>query len=80
MGRLAKADQSGDVAYGDRRLLDQQLRGDVQSAGEQILAKGHLAKLCVGAGHLTRRAGKHSGNLLQRQRTPVMASDDHARE
>jgi hypothetical protein len=78
--RLAKADQPGDVAHGDRRLLDQQLCGDVQAAREQILAEGALAELCVGARDLTRRARKRTGDLLQRQGTPVVTSDDHARE
>jgi hypothetical protein len=80
MRRLAKADQSGDVAHGDRRLLDQQLRGHLQAAREQILAEAALAELRIGARHLTRRAGKRTGNLLKRQRTPVVASDDQASE
>ncbi len=54
MRRLAKADQSGNVTHGDRRLLDQQLCGDVQTAREQVLAEGALAELRVGARHLTR--------------------------
>jgi hypothetical protein len=80
MGSLAKADQPGDVAHGDRRLLDQQLRGDVQAAREQILAEGRLAELRVGARHLARRAGKRPGDLVERQRTAVVASDDDTRE
>jgi hypothetical protein len=80
MRRLTKADQSGHVAHRDRRLLDQQLRGDVQAACEQILAEAHLAELRVGARHLAWRAGKRPGDLLQRQGTPIMASDYDARE
>jgi hypothetical protein len=54
MRRLAKADQPGDVAHRDCRLLDQQLRRHFQSACEQILAKGRLAELRVCARQLAR--------------------------
>ncbi len=80
MGRLAEADQPGDIAYGDRRLLDQQLCGHVQAARQQILTEGRIAELRVGAGHLTRRARQRPRDLIERKRTPVMACDDDTRQ
>jgi hypothetical protein len=52
--RLPESDEPGHVAHRDRGLLDQQLRGDVQTAREQILAEGDLAKLGVGPCELAR--------------------------
>jgi hypothetical protein len=78
MRRLAKAHEPRHVAHRDRGLLDQQLRGHVQAARNQILAEGDLAELGIGARELTRRAGQRPGDPLERQRTPVVASDDHA--
>jgi hypothetical protein len=76
MGRLAKADQPRHIAHGDRRLLDQQLRGDIQTAAQQILAKGPLSKLPIDTGKLARRAAKRASDFIERQRPPVMACDD----
>jgi hypothetical protein len=64
--RLAKADQPGDVAHRDRRLLDQQLRRYFESACEQILAKGHLAELRICARQLARRARQCPRHLIER--------------
>jgi hypothetical protein len=80
MGCLAKADQPGDVAYGDRRLLDQKLRRHFEATCEQILAEGSLAELSVCARQLARRARQGPRDLIERQRTPVVTCDNDARQ
>jgi hypothetical protein len=54
--RVAVADELGDVAHGDRRLLGQQLGGRGHASREQVLVKARLAELRVRALHLARRA------------------------
>jgi hypothetical protein len=80
MRRLTKSHKPRNVAHRDRRLLDQQLRGDVQATREQILTEGDIAELGIGAGELAWRAGQSPGDLLERQRSPVVTSDDDARK
>jgi hypothetical protein len=70
---LTKPHESRHVAHGDRRLFDQQLRGDIQTAREQVLAEGDLAELGVRAGELTRRAGERACDSVERQGLPVVA-------
>jgi hypothetical protein len=78
--RLAIADQPRDVAHGDRRLLGQQLRRCRHAPGEQILGEAEVAELRVRPLHLARRAADGAGDHSERQRAPVVARDDHARE
>jgi hypothetical protein len=75
MRSLAKPHEPRHVAHGDRGLLDQQLGGDFQAAGQQVLAKSHLAELGVDAGELARRGGERPRDPVERQRPPVVARD-----
>jgi len=77
---MAVADQLGDVAHGDRRLLGQKLRGRGHASREQVLVKARLAELRVGALHLARRAGDRARDRGERQPPAVVARDDDARE
>jgi hypothetical protein len=52
--RLAIADQPRHVAHRDRGLLHQKLRGSSHSSRQQILTKGRLPELGVGACYLPR--------------------------
>jgi hypothetical protein len=78
--RLAVADDARDVAHGDRRLLDQELRSGPHAARQQVLAERGLPELGVGARQLPRRAGERPRDVLERERAAVVARDRHARE
>jgi hypothetical protein len=77
--RLAVPHEPRDVAHRDRGLLDQQLRGDAQPAGEQILAEAHFPELRVRSRDLARGARERPRHPLQRQRLAVVAGDGEAR-
>ena len=77
---LAEAHEPCHITHRDRGLLDQQLCGHVQTARQQILAESDLAELSIDTRELARRTGKRASDLLERQRTPVVASDDDTRE
>jgi hypothetical protein len=76
--RLTKPHEPCDVAHCNRRLLDQQLRGDVQAARVQILAEGRLAELGVRTRQLARRAGQCPCDPIKRQPSPVVTRDHDA--
>jgi hypothetical protein len=76
--RLTVADDAGDVAHGDRGLLDQKLRRRAHAPRQQILAEGALAELRVGARQLPRRTGERAGDPIERQRAAVVARDRRA--
>jgi hypothetical protein len=64
-----------DIAHGDRRLLDQQLRSRPHSACEQILAERRLAEVRIRPRHLPRRARQRPRDTLERERAAVVARD-----
>jgi hypothetical protein len=80
MRRLTEADQPRHLADAQRRLLDQQLGGCPQPARVEILAKGRLAELRVGAVELSRRARERSRHPRERERTAIVTGNRHPRE
>jgi hypothetical protein len=78
--RLAKTNEPCHIPHGYRRLLDQQLRGDVQATCEQVLAKSDVAELGVSASELTGRAGERPRYFLKCQRPAVVTCDDDTRQ
>jgi hypothetical protein len=78
--RLAIADEPRDIAYWDRRLLDQELCGCRHPPRVQVLVKAQLAELRIRALDLARRARDGPGYVRERQPSPVVPRDDDARE
>jgi hypothetical protein len=78
--RLAVPDDARDVAHGDRRLLDQKLRGGPHTARKQVLAERGLPELGIGARKLPRRARERLSDVLERKRATVVARNRQARE
>jgi hypothetical protein len=79
MRRLAVADEKRDLGDRQRGLPGEELGRRLHSAGLEILAEGGAAEQRIGALDLPRGAGKHRGELAERQRAAVARGDDRPR-
>ncbi len=79
MRALAVADETSDVAHGDR-LAGEQLGGGGEAARAQVLFEGEVPKLGIGALELARGARERVGDGRERERAAVVAGDEQPGE